>query len=277
MGSALADGLLANEVDLRVWNRSADKCARYRELGVPVAGSLEDLAVASDVVVVCLTDHAASMEVLQSESVAECLSGKVLVLLTTMTAEESISTGKWAEENGVSYLEGSILAYPASVRSQTAMIVYAGSKNVFDSSLIVLGAMGGKPRLVGEQAGAAVQFDKAVYSSYYARAIGLLHGAAMCEASGASLDVFIEAILGPNNHTIDTKLLMRVRNRDFALDEASLDVHAAAYDMVFKLSERLGVSGSLPRVISRYFESARARGFGDSELAAVFEVLRQPG
>ena len=192
MGSALADVLMTQGFDLCLWNRSPDKYEPFAAAGVAVGDSAEAVAKECELLVVCLTDHAASMEVLQSGAVAKRLEGKTLVLLTTMTTEESLNVAAWASENAIRYLDGAILAYPREVREMKSTIVYSGPRAVFESCKIVLEAMGGMPRWVGEETGNAIRFAGAIYAVYYAHAVGLIQGAAICAAAGAPLDVFIE-------------------------------------------------------------------------------------
>lgn len=277
MGSALADALLAGNIDLAVWNRSADKCNRFAERGVAVADSVETLVAGCDAIIVCLTDHAASMELLEPETVAESMSGKTLILLSTMNTEQSVATAEWATEYGIAYLDGAILGYPANVRDMGCMIVYSGPKSVFDANLDILNTMGGMPRLVGEQAGAALLFDKAIYSAYYAHILGLLHGAAICAATGAPMDVYIEAMTEYWEWAEeDAVLLQRVKNRDYSLAEASLDIHAQVVDPIGPWCDRIGVDSKLPNLIAEFMNAGLAQGHGNSELAALFEVLKQP-
>ena len=272
MGSALADALSNQGLDLVVWNRSASKCERYADAGVTVAKSAASAASEVDLLVVCLSDYLASMDVLGVDSVASTLAGKVLVLLSTMSAEESQRTAEWAATHDVGYLDGSILGSPNDVRNQECMIAYSGLKALFESCATELNAMGGKARHIGEKVGTALLFDKAVYSFYYAHCLGLCHGAAMCEAMGAPLDVFLES-LAYDWESHDSKILEMIRKRDYTAVEATMQVHAAAFSHVLPLSEKLGIDPSLPKVISECFETADKKGYGNSELPALFEIL----
>ncbi|MFI5255000.1 MAG: NAD(P)-dependent oxidoreductase, partial [Candidatus Limnocylindrales bacterium] len=56
MGAAMAANLARAGFPLRVWNRTPGKAAALRELGVIEAASPAELAAATDVVVVCLSD-----------------------------------------------------------------------------------------------------------------------------------------------------------------------------------------------------------------------------
>jgi 3-hydroxyisobutyrate dehydrogenase-like beta-hydroxyacid dehydrogenase len=164
------------------------------------------------------------------------------------------------------------LGYPDDIRNQECMIAYSGPKALFESCVTELNAMGGKARHIGENAGTAPLFDKAVYSFYYAHCLGLCHGAAMCEAMGAPLEVYLESLaIDWERH--DSKILEMIRKRDYTAVEATMQVHAAAFSHVLPLSEKLGIDPALPKVISDCFETADKKGYGNSELPALFEIL----
>ena len=142
MGSALAHALPARGHDVIVWNRSASKAEPLMAAGAAVAGSAAEAAAAANVVIVCVIDHQSSLSVLQTEVVAGALRGKLLVQLSTVTAEESRELGRWAEGNGIAYLDGAILGYPEDVREQACTIVYSGPKSDFEANKDVLVALG---------------------------------------------------------------------------------------------------------------------------------------
>jgi 3-hydroxyisobutyrate dehydrogenase-like beta-hydroxyacid dehydrogenase len=275
MGSALADALLSRGFSLTVWNRDPQKSAKYADAGASVAESVESVALQSDVLVVCLTDYQASMEVLDTDSVTSELSGKTLVILSTMSPEESASVDEWAANHGIGYLAGSILGYPEHVRAQQCKIVYSGSKVLFDSCTAVLAAMGGIPQLVGEKPGMAMIYDKAVYAAYYAHCLGIFQGAAICEAAGIPLESYIENFTGYWDWSVEDALFLdMIKSRDYPQIDARMQIHAAAFAHVAPLSRKLGVDASLADVISNCFDRALERGLEDSELPALFEVLR---
>lgn len=272
MGSALADALLDRGCDLVVWNRSSQKCERYADVGVTVALSAENAASQVDVLVVCLSDYEACIEVLEADLVGASLKGKVLVLLGTMSGDDSLRTAEWADTHGIGYLDGSILGYPGDVRKQECMIAYSGPQALFESCATELEAMGGKARHIGEKIGTAPLFDKAVYSFYYAHCLALCHGAAMCVAMGAPLEIFLET-LAIDWESHDSKMLGMIIKRDYTEEECTMQVHAAAYSHVLPLSEKLGIDPSLPKVVSDCFDMAASKGYGGSELPALFEIL----
>jgi 3-hydroxyisobutyrate dehydrogenase-like beta-hydroxyacid dehydrogenase len=275
MGSALAEALLANDQSVTVWNRTPSKCDALATAGAAVAASVPEGAAAAQVIVVCVTDHQAGMSLLQADNVASALRGKLLVQLSTVTAEESRELGRWAEENGIAYLDGSILAYPAGIRSNEGTIVYSGPKSIFDANKGVLASLGGKPQLVGETIGGAPTFDKTIYAFHYASMLAFFHGAAICHAAGFPIETYVEQVA---SHGPETKIRFgeMIAKRSYDNPVCALEVEAAAYDHVVRLSEELGIDVAYPKMVAGYFKRAIADGHGQHDLAATFEVLMNP-
>lgn len=274
MGSALADALLERGQNVVVWNRSPQKSRRYADAGVEVAESASSLASRCDLLVVCVTGFETSMALLGTDSVAEKLAGKALVLTTTMSVDDSLRAAEWAQQRNIGYLDGAILGYPEHMRAQQCSVVYSGSKRLYDACSPVLSAMGGMPRLVGEKHGMALIFCNAVYSAYYARCLGLFHGAAMCSAGGVSLEHYIENFTGYWDSSVEAGVFLdMIKTRDYPRIDARMQLHAAAFSHVGPLARKLGVDTTLTEAISGYFERALESGLEDLELPALFEVL----
>lgn len=110
MGSALAEALLNSGHRVTVWNRTVSKSDPLSASGTSVAPSVVEATRSAEVIVVCVTDHDAAMSLLRRDDVAGALRDKVLVQLSTVTAEESRQLAGWMKESGADYLDGSILA-----------------------------------------------------------------------------------------------------------------------------------------------------------------------
>lgn len=275
MGSALADALLARNKPVSVWNRSREKCQTAVDTGAEMAGSVAEGAANCDVLISCLADYHAVSDVVITDDVAGNLNGKTLVQLSQASPDQSRGIAKWAEANGIGYLDGSILGYPKSIRDNDCMIVYSGSQQVFESCHEVLHALGANARLLGKEPGMATSFDKAYFSAYYAHMVGLIHGAAICDAVGAPLDIYFELMVESWDWSIqDVKCAAMIRNRDYSDIEATLATHGYAYAQVAPLCEKIGVSAALPKAIQEAFETAYGMGLGSGELAELFEAFR---
>jgi 3-hydroxyisobutyrate dehydrogenase-like beta-hydroxyacid dehydrogenase len=272
MGSTLAEALLAKGHNVTVWNRTASKCGALGEAGATVAASAAEAVASADTTVVCVSDHAASASVLQTDEVTVALRGKVLVQLSTVTAEESRDMGRWAEQNGIAYLDGSILGYPQGILSNDCTIIYSGPRSVFDANEGMLSAMGGKPKLVGEAVGGAPTFDKTLYANHYGSMLAFFHGAAICHAAGFPLETYVAQVVagGAGHKPHFGELLI---NRSYDAAGAAMNIDAAAYDHVVRLTDEFGLDATFSTAVATLFERAKADGLGEQGFAAMFKVL----
>lgn len=272
MGSALAEALLAGGNSVTVWNRTRSKCNALATLGVIVAETISEVVELAQVIVVCVTNHDASVSLLQTNEVAATARGKLLVQLSTVTAEESRDMGRWASEHGIDYLDGSILALPQPIRDNSATIVYSGPREVFAAAESVLAAMGGNPKLVGEAIGGAPTFDKALYAWHYGSMLAFFHGAAICHEAEFPIEIYLEEIFNTGDTTL-RRYGERIARRNYEDTDCTLEVHAAAYEHVINLSRKLGVETAFPQLVADTFKRAIDEGHGQQDLPVVFEML----
>jgi 3-hydroxyisobutyrate dehydrogenase-like beta-hydroxyacid dehydrogenase len=272
MGSALAQAVLAKDFKVTVWNRTSSKCDALAYAGASVSASVTEAAVSADTIVVCLTNHDACTSVLWTDEVAGALQGKTLVQVSTVTAEESRDMGRWAEDHGIAYLDGSIFGYPKDFVDSGCTIIYSGPKSIFDASEAVLFAMGGKPKHVGEAIGGALTLDKAIYAYVYGSTFGFLHGAAICRAAGLTLDEYVEQIVGfgAGSKPQLGELLIK---QSYEATGATLEIEAAGYDHVVKLVDELSLDATFSTAVSNLFKRAMADGLGDQGIAAMVKVM----
>ena len=83
MGSAIAQRLASLGHEMMVWNRTPDKA---RSLGLPVAGSLKELAERSELVISILTD-AKAVEQVYDEMLKGGVKGKLFIEMSTVRPE----------------------------------------------------------------------------------------------------------------------------------------------------------------------------------------------
>jgi len=278
MGGALAQALLSDGRAAIVWNRTAAKAEPLVADGAAVAGSaVEAATAAAHMVVVCVTDHRASLSIVQNGEMGQALRGKLLVQLSTVTAEESRALGGWAEAKGIAYLDGSILGYPQNVRDRACTIVYSGPGKDFDANRDLLAALGGDPKHVGDTVGGAAIFDKTIYAYHYGSMLAFFHGAALCHAAGFPLDLYVDHIASSGARQ-KVRCAEMIATRNYDDPGCALEVEAAAYDHVVRLSEEFGIDSDFPSTVARYFDRAVVSGYGKQDLAAVFkEFVNQTG
>ena len=274
MGGALAEALLSAGFSVIVWNRTPSRSVPLVERGARAVKSAAEAVQGSDITIVCVTDHAATMSVIQNDAVAKALEGKLLAQLGVITAEESRQIASWAEARNIEYLEGSIMGLPNEVRNTAATLVCSGPKRVFDANKDILSVFGNLEH-VSEAIGAAYEFDKTYYPFGYAMMQGFIQGAALAHASGFSIETYTRVMIArlPVFPERLKHLGSLIADRNHDGDQAALEMWADTFAKSLGLCRALGVDDTLPTALMRNFEKAIESGYREKEISAVFEVL----
>lgn len=279
MGTALAKALHADNHRVTVWNRTPSKCVALGEAGAQIAGSVAEAVDASQVVVVCVLDYAASDALLRTPDVAARLNGKTLIQLTTGTPQDAHDAAAWAQAHGVAYLDGTIEGYPKDIGTPDGAILYTGARSTFDALRPVLATLSGHAFFVGEEFGAAAVLDGAIIGSFSLIAtLGFLYGAAMCEAEGVSLDTYLSIALARLPFIADNLRMAvpMIKKGDYSGSEAALDTWVVGIEKLVEYSRAIGTDSGFPQAALARLQKAIAMGHGQHELAAVFECFRKP-
>jgi 3-hydroxyisobutyrate dehydrogenase-like beta-hydroxyacid dehydrogenase len=187
MGSALAGALLEAGYPTTVWNRSPGRAEDLLARGARAAATAGDAVRAGGVVVVCLLDHASVHQVL--DPLADELTGRTLVNVTTTSPAESRELADWAARAGIAYLDGGVMAVPSMIGRPGASILYSGSAEAFEQCEPLLDHWG-TSTYFGADAGLASLYDLALLSGMYVMFAGFLHGAAMVAPAGVTAREF---------------------------------------------------------------------------------------
>jgi len=125
MGRAIARRLADKGLDVKGWNRSALTKEKSRNLGIPVLAGIEDLAEASDILILSLFDDAAVSEVLERLGKLN-LSGKLIVDTSTVGPETLRSFSQGIGRAGGSVIDAPISGGPETVLAGTAGLYIGG-------------------------------------------------------------------------------------------------------------------------------------------------------
>ncbi len=274
MGSALSEALLASGHRVTVWNRTPSKCDALAEAGASVAPSVSEAIDASHVTLVCVTNHAAAMEILGTIPEGTLETGKCLVQLSTMVLEESSELARLTAQHRLGCLEGTILGTPDNVTGGTATIIVSGPQEVFDASEAVLQAFG-DAKYLSSEAGAACSFDKVWYAYAYGLHAAFFQGAALAHAKGFALDAFFDTVKARTPALVEQCMAFgeKIAARDHSATGGRIDIWAEPFNETLAMCRALGVNDGLPGAIMDNFRRASAAGRDDQELSAIFETL----
>ncbi|MBV2155284.1 NAD(P)-binding domain-containing protein [Kitasatospora sp. SUK 42] len=276
MGAALAGAFVKDGHPTTVWNRSAAKADALVAQGATLAPSLADAVAASDLVIVCLSTYETVLENL--EPLTAALAGKVLVNVTSGTPEEARQHADWAAKNGISYLDGAILAIPPLIGQPEAFIFYAGTTQAFEAHQATLGKLGTAVNL-GTNVGLASLYDTALLGIMWSTLAGFFHAVALVGSEGIKAQEFLPFASGwlGGVGSFLPDLARQVDEGDYATDISSLDVNKAAIDHLVHATEAQGVSTAVPAPIKELIDRRVAQGHGTHSLASLVELLKKPG
>ncbi|GAA1577766.1 NAD(P)-dependent oxidoreductase [Actinomadura kijaniata] len=260
MGHTLASTFLKAGHPLTVWNRTPEKADDLVAAGAARAATPAEAAAASPLVIVCLVDHAVTRESLASAGKA--FADRVLVNLTNSTPDQAREIAAWAGENGVTYVDGGIMATPPLIGGPASFLLYSGDREAFDAHRDALAVLG-TPHFMGEDPGAAALYDLALLSGMYGMAAGVAHARALvtAHAGPAKAQEFSQTML----LSWIQAMLSVFAGMDAAkmADESPLDMQAPALVNILEASDAEGVPPMLAAHLLSMMKEIVDAGFTD--------------
>jgi len=275
MGTALTRALLRAGVSTTVWNRTAERAGPLADDGAMVAPELDAAVEASDLVIVCLRDHAASREVLGALD-ERAFEGRTVVNLTSSTPGESGESARQAAERGISYLNGAIMVPTPMIGSPDAVILYSGDRGAFEKNHERLRLLAGEADFVGDDPGRAALHDVAMLEIFFAAMTSFLHAAAMVTAHGMTAKEFLPyarqmAALGGE---VYEGLAADVDAEQYDGTEDNLAMELAALEHIVHTGDELQLDSGLARHMHDLAKRAVGAGRGGDGFSCLVDVLR---
>jgi 3-hydroxyisobutyrate dehydrogenase-like beta-hydroxyacid dehydrogenase len=279
MGSALARAFLKQDYETTVWNRTKSKCQPLSTLGARIASTVPDAVAAAEIIVVNVSDYVTGDALMRPDNIASALRGKLLVQLTSGSPRQARETAAWAQQHGIQYLDGAIMATPNLIGEPDCTILYSGPSDLFENYKPVLLALGGNAVHVGSDVGHASALDSALLAVMWGALFGMLQGVAICEAEELRLDAYI-SYLKPilpqvDGWVIDT--VKRIEDRRFAGDEetlATVDSHYGALQHLLELCKERGIKRVVPEAFDELFQAVINAGHGQDDFAVLNKFMR---
>jgi 3-hydroxyisobutyrate dehydrogenase-like beta-hydroxyacid dehydrogenase len=274
LGTAVTSALIDAGITPSVWNRNVARAYAF-EGRARIATNPENACAASEIIVLCVSDYAASMEVLDAAADAE-LADRTLVQLTSGTPSDARTLQAWCRMHRMHYLDGAIIGQTDAVGTGAVIAFYSGEESAFERYRSELAALGNACYFLGEAAGAAAALECALLEYYYGATLAMLHGAALCESENIPLTHYFKALKNLdalNANTAETARAMIDRENYYGLDR-NLKTHLAQLRHIQRLSHDNEVEPRLPDTLMQIYKKAISAGHGTDAIAAAFEVLR---
>jgi 3-hydroxyisobutyrate dehydrogenase-like beta-hydroxyacid dehydrogenase len=235
------------------------------------AGSVPQAVAASPVVLICIDGYRTTQALFDDAEVVRVLPGRIIVQLSTGSPSEARQAEAWFSARGALYLDGAIIGGPSLMGTPKGTVLYSGRRETYERCAALLGALGGGSRLIGEKIGAAAAIDMAYLARQYGMYAGVAHGALICEAEGADLEVY--ASLFAENDT-GRGMIDVIRRNAFSNPPATLGVWNTALRGLQEQARDAGINSEVPDLVSGILDRAEAAGYGAEHIAAMVKVLR---
>jgi 3-hydroxyisobutyrate dehydrogenase-like beta-hydroxyacid dehydrogenase len=262
MGQGMAKNLLAKGFALTVWNRSTERTRDLEAHGATVARTPRELAESVDYVITSLADPTAVRSVALGPDglLAGAKRGLRWIETSTIGPGTSLELGAAAEEQGVEYLEATLL------------IMTGGSQDLHKACLPVMSAISAKQIHVGLLGTAAIM--KLIGNTILSFMLeGLAEGAVLGARAGVSLEKILEVVqasgfASPYWAFKGGAMAARDFDTHFSLDL----LHK---DQALMLAEGAARNVPLPGLatIHQVTSMARALGYGAEDIAAQIRAV----
>ncbi len=270
MGTAIAGRLLAHGYEVRVWNRTR---ARADPLLARGARWCDQPLAEGGRVILCLYTTDTVVEVLEAMRAG---AGAGLVVVDTTTGEPGATEalGRRLAGWGWRYLDAPISGSSQQTRDGEATVLVGGDPAVFDENADLWRVLGRRVFHVGPNgSGSRMKLITNLVLGLN-RAV-LAEGLAFAEALGVSPGAALEVLAGSNAYSkaMDVKGRKMVE-RDYAV-QARLSQHLKDVRLMLDAAATSGLDLPLTDTHRRLMEAAEARGLGELDNSAIFEVLRR--
>lgn len=281
MGASLVRTLAKSGHEVHVWNRTAAKAEALAPFGVQPKPTPEAAAAEAEIVFVNLLDYAASDAQLRKPEVTQALKGKLLVQLTSGSPKAARDTGAWATGHGISYLDGAIMATPNVIGEPETLILFAGSKSLYQKNERIFVELGGKSAFLSEDFGAASALDSALLGQMWGTLFGTLQALAINRAENINADTYSTylKLVQPVIDGAELDLMQRVRDgRDRGDDEtfATIAAHNVALQHLRHINAERGLNPVLADAFDSLFRTAIQNGLVGDDFAILARFMRTP-
>lgn len=275
MGSGMADNLLRAGFAVTVWNRTKEKAQPLVDKGAKLAQVPAFAAKGASVVLSMLADDAASREVWLGHggALAAADPGAILIESSTVTPAWITELSEAAARRGVAFLDAPVTGSRMQAAGAQLSFLVGGPADALAKATPVLKAMGKEILHLGPAgSGAKLKLINNFLSGV--QVASLAEALAWLERSGLDRDLALNFLknAAPGSpvigglsarmasHNYDVNFLLRLMSKDLLYAQTE----AATEHVELKTAA----------VARGLFEEAIAQGYGEQDMAAVIEPLR---
>jgi 3-hydroxyisobutyrate dehydrogenase-like beta-hydroxyacid dehydrogenase len=274
MGGRMARHYLEKGFPLTIWNRTAERCAPLVAAGAAQAKTPRELAERSDVLVACVSDPPAVERLVFAEDGILGAARPGFTYLETSTISPSMArrVDEALRGQGARMLEAPVTGSKMGAEKGTLILMTGGPRELHEELMPVMMAIGSKAIHCGEMGqGSVVKLIGNGLISFMLE--GLCEGLVLARKAGVPQETLIEVVMASGYQSPYYPFKgAAIAKRDWD-QHFSIDLLVKDQTLALEEGSARGVPMPGLAAIREVFQSARARGFGQEDIAAVVKVL----
>jgi len=276
LGLAVAGRLLANGYVINAWNRSPEKLIPLAEKGVIVKASAAEAIRSTETLICVLPDPASLQEALFDQDWAHDLEGRCVIHFGSVNPSRSQAIMDAFNAHQANYVEVAALGSVDDVFSGNLQLLIGSEPEDFQRVRQLLEELSDHVTYIGD-VGSAVAIKLALQQLLASLFCGFSSSISLIREKGLSVDEFMDFIRRSPLYTplFDQKL-PRILGRDYS--HPSLPGKHLVQDLKLFMEEAedLGLNPYSVSSILDLINFSVARGAGDMDFTAVYDVLHPP-
>lgn len=274
MGAGMARNLLKAGFAVTVWNRTATRMAPLVEAGATAAGSPGEVAAASSVTVICVSDTPdVEAVVLGPGGVIEGVSeGSLVIDCSTISPQATQAITAALGAQGAHMLDAPVSGGSEGAANGTLSIMVGGEAEQFERALPILQAMGKTITHVGPQgAGQMVKLVNQILVVVTMQAVS--EALLFAQAGGLDLEKTLAAVGGGaagswmlNNR--GPQVIRRDWRPGFTIDLQQKDLR-----LVLQAADQMGVPLPATAQVFQFYRTLQQQGLGSEGNHALAKAL----
>jgi 3-hydroxyisobutyrate dehydrogenase len=276
MGAAMAANLVRAGFDVTVWNRTPGRDADVLALGAHGAATPAEVADASDVVVVCVTDSPQVEEVLFADHGlgAGLRAGSLIIDCSSISPLATRDFAARLATHDVSWVDAPVSGGSEGALKGTLSIMVGGTDEDVERARPVLLAMGSNITHVGELG--AGQWTKAINQVILAGTyLGVAEGITLGLTAGLDMDKVVAALSGgAAGSWILSNRSGRMIDDDYPLG-FKISLHRKDLEIALALARQTGAQLPVATLAAEFEDELIAQGHGGDDNSALARSIRQ--
>ena len=276
MGAAMAANLARAGYPLTVWNRTPGRAAELRKLGAKEGDHPAEVAAASDVVAICVSDSPDVEAVLFGEhGVAEGIkAGSLVIDCSTISPAVTWQAAQRLARQEVDLVDAPVSGGSEGAQKATLTIFVGGEPAAFERARPILEVIGKTVTHVGPSgSGQAVKaVNQVILAGTY---LGVAEGIILAMKSGLDVEQVVEALGGGAAQSwVLANRSGRMIANDYPLGFKT-SLHRKDLGIALALAAEVGATLPVAALCAQLETGLVTQGHGDDDMSAVARTIRE--